>query len=143
MINGDYELVKAPEDYPGKKYRNRYVYEHILVWWQNTGYVPPSGYVVHHINGNKRDNRFKNLEIKSVAAHTSEHSKPITWIILTCATCRNSFLKKHSEYKSKIKSGQNLFFCSRSCLFVKQQKKSNVPHGTNFRKNNLPTQDNF
>ena len=33
MKNGKYILVKAPANYLGKKYRNKYVYEHILNYW--------------------------------------------------------------------------------------------------------------
>lgn len=31
--------------------------------------------VVHHINGNKEDNRLKNLEVKSLSEHSKEHMK--------------------------------------------------------------------
>jgi len=43
MKNGPYEMVIAPEEYPGRRYRNRYVYEHQLVWWKNTGKLVPKG----------------------------------------------------------------------------------------------------
>ena len=33
MINGDYILVVAPDDYPGVRYREKYCYEHYLVYW--------------------------------------------------------------------------------------------------------------
>lgn len=32
--NGPYELVIAPEEYPGKKYRGRYAYEHRVNYWR-------------------------------------------------------------------------------------------------------------
>ena len=73
MKNGSYELVEAPVDYPGRRYRNRYVYEHHLVWWENTGQLVPVGSVVHHKNGCKRDNQFQNLELKEHGVHTSDH----------------------------------------------------------------------
>ena len=75
MKNGPYELVVAPDGYPGKRYRGRYVYEHVLVWWANTGELPSPGKVVHHKNGKQRDNRFRNLELKTRAIHTREHSE--------------------------------------------------------------------
>ena len=74
--NGDYELVVAPSDYPGTKYRGRYVYEHHLVWWRTTGETVPKGSVLHHRNEEKRDNRFANLELKDVAAHARGHARP-------------------------------------------------------------------
>ncbi len=38
-----------------------YVFEHILIWEQTHGEVVPHGYVVHHLNGIKSDNRPSNL----------------------------------------------------------------------------------
>ena len=39
----------------------RYVPEHILVWEETHGKYLPEGYVVHHLNGIKDDNRRENL----------------------------------------------------------------------------------
>lgn len=74
MKNGPYELVVAPPEYPGKLYRNKYCYEHHLVWWLGTGNLPASDEVIHHRNEQKRDNRFENLELKTKARHTTEHN---------------------------------------------------------------------
>jgi hypothetical protein len=71
--NGPYELIVAPDGYPGVRYRGRYAYEHVVVWWQNTGAMPPSGSVVHHKDENKRNNEFDNLETKPRANHTKDH----------------------------------------------------------------------
>lgn len=76
MKNGPYEMVIALKEYPGRKYRGRYVYEHHLVWWKHTGEILPDGMLIHHKNENKRDNRFKNLELKSFSDHSKEHNKP-------------------------------------------------------------------
>ncbi|MCX6008069.1 MAG: HNH endonuclease signature motif containing protein [Chloroflexi bacterium] len=38
-----------------------YVFEHILVWEETHGQPLPDGWVVHHLNGIKSDNRPKNL----------------------------------------------------------------------------------
>lgn len=73
MKNGPYELVIAPADYPGMKYRGRYIYEHILVWWQNTGEILSDDEVVHHKDENKRNNVFDNLEKKTRSKHAAEH----------------------------------------------------------------------
>ena len=87
MKNGPYTLVKAPEDYPGKKYRGKYVYEHHLVWWKETGEIVPPGCNVHHKNEIKTDNRFDNLEILSHQEHAKEHGakreKSYTWLSCT------------------------------------------------------------
>lgn len=50
-----------------------YVMEHIIVFEQATGINVPLGVCVHHINGNKDDNRIENLCIMTNAAHTIMH----------------------------------------------------------------------
>lgn len=49
---------------PGHHRANRdgYVREHILVWEETHGKPVPKGWIVHHLNGRKDDNRPKNLE---------------------------------------------------------------------------------
>lgn len=54
-----YILVRKPEHHRASK--EGYVREHILVWKQSTGNLLPDGWVVHHYNGIKNDNRPKNL----------------------------------------------------------------------------------
>lgn len=114
MKNGPYELVVAPDDYPGKKYRGRYIYEHHLVWWENTGEIVPEGHVVHHKNEDKRDNRFNNLELLSGPKHSSLHNAGETKIELECAWCGGLFLRAIRNVNTKRKQGQTRFFCSRS-----------------------------
>jgi len=113
--NGPYELVIAPEDYPGKKYRERYCYEHQLVWWERTGQVVPVGFLIHHKNEDKRDNRFNNLEMKSKGEHTRDHNKPAKMISYRCNYCESVFERSLRVMKSSLKNGRRVSFCSRSC----------------------------
>ncbi len=114
MRNGPYELVVAPDNYPGKRYRGRYVYEHHLVWWQHTGVVVGNGNVVHHKNGCKRDNRIDNLEEKSFSAHAQEHGAALKKhpIELSCTWCGVKFFREWRAYNYKATRGQVRFFCS-------------------------------
>lgn len=50
-----------------------YVMEHILVWEQATGVIVPEGCCIHHLNGNKADNRIENLCMMTHGAHTAMH----------------------------------------------------------------------
>ena len=50
-----------------------YVMEHIAVWEKETGIPVPIGCVIHHLNGNKQDNRIENLCMMQFGAHTKFH----------------------------------------------------------------------
>lgn len=119
MKNGPYEFVRAPAEYPGKKYRGKYVYEHQLVWWLHTGELIPEGYLIHHKNHNKRDNRFENLEKKKKAEHSREHNleiNPPNKVTLTCPVCAKSFAKNIRTVKWTRKQRPDCdFYCGRSC----------------------------
>lgn len=123
MRNGPYELVVAPADWPGKRYRGRYCYEHHLVWWQHTGSLPKDGYVIHHRNKNKRDNRIENLEEKGRAEHTAEHNQ-VDVLDLLCTWCGKKIELKPHRYRSRVRASRyGKVFCSRSCGAKHQYSK--------------------
>lgn len=49
--------------------------EHIVVWENVTGKKLPKGYVIHHIDGNGKNNDFSNLQLMTRAEHNSLHAK--------------------------------------------------------------------
>ena len=115
MRNGPYELVVAPDDYPGMKYRGRYCYEHTLVYWKKHGVLPGRGQVIHHINGKHRDNRPENLELLEVGEHNSGHNT-VERIDVPCAYCGKTRKMRpcdETETRKRNKTGE--VFCSRSC----------------------------
>lgn len=64
-----YILVLAPNHPRGGK--GRYVFEHILVWEHCHNKSVPKGYIIHHLNGIKSDNRPENLVAMPRAKHTA------------------------------------------------------------------------
>ena len=113
MRNGEYTLIVAPDDYPGKKYRGRYAYEHIVAFWKSNGRLPQLGHVVHHKNEKKRSNEPNNLEEKTVGQHNTDHNtvKPVQTV---CGLCGIEFYLKPHTYRERIKKAKSgLLFCSR------------------------------
>ena len=117
MKNGLYELVIAPIDYPGRLYQGKYCYEHHLVWWRMTGKIISKSEVIHHTNGDKRDNRFKNLERLTNTMHKSKHalSRGRAMVKLRCPTCRTVFDEERRKTQLVHKK-KRLTFCSRVCV---------------------------
>jgi hypothetical protein len=66
-----YILIYVP-DYPSSSKRG-YVFEHIYVFEQATGIIVPPNCCIHHLNGNKSDNRIENLCLMGRGAHTMHH----------------------------------------------------------------------
>ena len=55
--------------------KNGYVREHVKVMADHLGRKIEAHETVHHINGDKLDNRLENLEVMTRAEHASHHHK--------------------------------------------------------------------
>ena len=73
LVNGNgYTTVYMPE-HPRADRRGR-VLEHIVVFEKAAGLMVPAGCCVHHLNGDKGDNRPENLCMMEHSAHTAYHN---------------------------------------------------------------------
>lgn len=52
----------------------KYKFEHRKIWEDQNCEVP-KGYIIHHINGIKKDNRLENLRLMRRTDHTALHKK--------------------------------------------------------------------
>lgn len=82
------------------------VFEHIVVWENAHQKSVPKGFVIHHINGIKNDNRIENLLLLSNGEHTALHnsrrkiSQKTREKISASAKARLANPKNHPRYKS-------------------------------------------
>lgn len=65
-----YVLLYVPE-HPRANCKR--VFEHIVVWEKANNMSVPEGYVIHHKNGIKDDNRIDNLQLMTIADHVILH----------------------------------------------------------------------
>ena len=69
-VHGYTLILVPPEQRQGRRYRH----EHILVWEAANGPLP-KGYIVHHLNHVKVDNRLENLEAMPRGQHARRHGE--------------------------------------------------------------------
>lgn len=128
MMTSEYILIKAPKDYPGKVYNIQnclYCSEHIYVYWKQTGILPKTNEVIHHIDGNKHNNDITNLQLMSVEEHNKLHHKKYDDKVMICPECGQEFVwtyKQQAKHYSSDKFRKQTIlgkycgpFCSKSC----------------------------
>lgn len=125
---GKYVDAILPE-HPRADSRGR-VYLHHAMMENKLGRLLTPGEIVHHKNGNPKDNRECNLEIMTMPDHSSLHSsaRGLTVVEVTCSFCGLVFTKEKRCVKTKR------VFCSRShCASFYGRgadRKRDIPHGT-------------
>lgn len=127
---GEYQYCITEPVHPNAT-KNKYVLHHRIVMENHLGRIFRPDEVVHHINGNKKDNRTSNLEILSKASHGRLHGleRGVLLVDLVCPQCGKKFTKsKRATHLSKPK--QNKTFCPRSCngKFAREVQLHGVTH---------------
>jgi len=89
--NGGYVLLRKPE-HPNANNRG-YILAHRFVMSEALDRPLEEGEIVHHQNGDKKDNRLENLQLKTHSEHTEEHWEDGDFedlrgrTIITCEVC--------------------------------------------------------
>lgn len=71
---------------------------------------------VHHINGNKQDNRLENLVVLSASEHHKMHPTQGHGLTKDCAVCGKSFKTKPSDINNRK-------YCSHTCYFEDKRSR--------------------
>lgn len=72
VASNGYVKTRVGKDHPLAD-PNGYAYEHLVVWCAAGRPRPPRGWLIHHKNEDKTDNRLDNLELKKRGQHNAEH----------------------------------------------------------------------
>lgn len=123
---GKYVFVVI-RDHPMADSRGRLL-EHRYVMAEHLGRTLRQDEVVHHKDGDIRNNSLANLELMLCGEH-SKHHRPANIVELTCPNCNVAFERAKRAVRT------NLVFCSRSCstsyyALTVGRKGSRLQHGT-------------
>jgi len=88
--------------------------EHHFVWWKEHDELPPEDKVIHHKDGDKKNNDIDNLELITPEEHGRIHNKKKT-VVKECKICDGHFETIPSDEDRRIT-------CSRECQ-VKWQEQ--------------------
>lgn len=108
-----WRMIYIPTDHPDLE--KGWMLEHHFVWWKNTEELPPEDKVVHHKDGNKKNNDFDNLQLVTPKEHAKIHNDQNKLKTKKCEICGAAF----EYYPSK--SG-NRVVCSRKCQIEWQKE---------------------
>lgn len=100
-----------------------YCYEHHYVWWQQTGEVPIKGKSeIHHVDGDKKNNKFSNLVHISKKRHCNTHlNSEGLWVELKCPVCGLIFCKPMNKTHLNKARRTKATFCSTKCKGKRNQ----------------------
>ena len=104
-----YVLVYCPEHPNANKGGGKYIFEHRLVMSNYLKRPLEKGEIVHHINGDRTDNRIENLALHSNEEHTALHMANIP---STSIRKQANGLKR---YAASVKRSRILVPCACGC----------------------------
>jgi hypothetical protein len=117
ITSSDYIQLCGFKNHPMAN-KNGVITEHRFIMSNHLGRNLSKNEIVHHINGNTKDNRIENLKLVTSKDHFKEHHihPEKQWLNLICAFCKKKFKLERRNFVFKSKNGQKDFYCSRTCM---------------------------
>ena len=121
QIQGRRQIKSDRTRYHKTKVGDRIVSVHRAVMEQHIGRSLRVDELVHHRNGDKRDNRIKNLEIMSALEHGREHNL-IYSVTKTCEACG----AEYTPHKTKRKRAKTCSWACRNEMIARSRRKAST-----------------
>lgn len=121
-------------------YKNKNYNEHRKIMEEYLNRKLHYNEVVHHKNGNTKDNNIENLIVMSRIDHAKLHGKfkQTQFVKIICDCCKKEFNLPQRKYNwNKKKLNQTKFYCSKLCTNNKQINKEFENKVINGLKENL------
>ncbi len=110
---GGYRYCRTEPVHPKANSKGLYPLHRVLME-NHLGRLLVVGEIVHHANGNRRDDRIENLVLLSRAEHTRIHQSPPPLVTMRCRCGRVFQLKPHIA-RVRARRNKGPASCSRSC----------------------------
>jgi transposase len=101
---GGYVVIHQPDHRRASK--QGYVAEHILVWEQIHRRPLPKGWVIHHLNGIKSDNRPSNLVALATGKHAERHQR----LLLALKEHIRALEAENRQLRRALEDSQGIFY---------------------------------
>lgn len=113
VSKGDYNYAVV-KGHPSAT-RHGYVLEHRIVMENYLGRLLNANEIVHHIDGNRKNNQISNLEVHDKAIHSRSHGlqRGRTMVDLICPSCDKKFTRRKNKTHLIRPTGWTA--CSNSC----------------------------